>query len=489
MTLLAKFGKQLPKPERIPRERASVEARLNATNRALKPHAGGHIQYWSDPIEGEIRDDQGISLKNPDTGRFIKYHLAGAYDSNIALLLTVGENRYDSYQKMAEVLRRTRMSGENLCTNLEFHYGLVNWFLAENVYAKSTTQFVMPYLTMVGLLRKESNDFDPEFAFKQLKSDYKKAIVSALPDDADKAEAEKQIEQVLERKHTLVLRAIELLLDEPHVYSGWLSLNKANVRLQGEDVVWTKNPLEVLDDTYHYLNMDYRSDLPAAESIWKHDNEILQSGLAFYDELKKTLETEDWLTLQGKIALPEPQGGYDAQTWARIQSAHAGYQAGLEIFSALIRIAQSALFYELKVNSDLTVTIPPSLMDKSLQEQMAKVLVPPPATKADELVAVCGGMFYGREAPGMPAFVEEGDHVEEGQPIYIIEVMKMFNKIHAPFACTIDKILLDNIDGAIVKQGQPLFKITPDEKVAEEDPAEVERRKQARTQELVRGLV
>ncbi len=73
---------------------------------------------------------------------------------------------------------------------------------------------------------------------------------------------------------------------------------------------------------------------------------------------------------------------------------------------------------------------------------MKKILVPPPATKADEIVAACGGMYYGQEAPGMPPFVTEGMHFEKGQPLYIIEVMKMFNKICAPFSGTIDKILM-----------------------------------------------
>ena len=48
----------------------AVEARLNATDASLSPHAGGYIRYWSRPIEGEIRDDQGISMLNPDTGLF-----------------------------------------------------------------------------------------------------------------------------------------------------------------------------------------------------------------------------------------------------------------------------------------------------------------------------------------------------------------------------------------------------------------------------------
>ncbi|MCG8313388.1 MAG: hypothetical protein MI976_09240 [Pseudomonadales bacterium] len=486
MTLLARHGKKLPKPERLPRERASVEARLNATNRALKPHAGGIIEFWSDPVQGEIRDDQGISMKNPDTDQFIKYHLAGAYDSNIALLLTVGGNRRDSYEEMAEVLRRTKLVGENLGTNLQFHYGLVHWFLGENVHAKSTTKFVMPYLTMVGLLKKESNEFDLEHAFSNIKAEYKKQVAELHSDDAA---AIKATDSVLERKHTMLLRPIELLLDDPHLFSGWLSLNKHNLKIDGDTVVWLKNPIQVLDETFHYLNMDYRADLPAAECIWEHDNEILQLALSFYAELESRLGVSDYQELLALINQDTAQGRIDAEEWQQIQAAHFGYQAGMEVLGALPKMAQAAHYYELMVNADLTITIPETLHDETLQGQMMKVLVPPPATKADELVAVCGGMFYGREAPGQPLYVEEGAHIDAGDTIYIIEVMKMFNKIVAPFSCTIDKVVIENMDGAIVKEGQTLFKVTPDEKVEEEDPVEVAQRRAARTEALLSGLI
>jgi acetyl/propionyl-CoA carboxylase alpha subunit len=489
MTLLARHGKKLPKPIRLPRERASVEARLNATNAALKPHAGGVIEYWSSPIDSEIRDDQGISARNPDTGQFIKYHLAGAYDSNIALLLTVGSNRKHSYEEMAELLRRTRMSGENLATNLQFHYGLVHWFLAENVHAKSTTKFVMPYLTLVGLVKQAAADFDLEYAFKQVKGIYKKQIAAVHGSDATLQSAMQAIEAAMERKHTLLLRALDILTHDPHVFSGWLSLNKANVKFDGDAVVWTRNPVQVLDETYHYLNMDYRADLPAAECVWKHDNDILQQGLQFYRELEQKLGETDWEKLNALLTETTPQAGMDDVTWAQVQSAHLGFQAGMEVVSTLPKLANEAGFYDLKVHDDLSVHIPESLHDEELQGRMMKILVPPPATKADEIVAVSGGMFYGREVPGAPPFVEEGAHVDAGDSIYIIEVMKMFNKVVAPFACTIDKILLENIDGAIVKQGQPLFKVTPDEKMVEEDPAEVAARRRARTDALMTGLI
>jgi biotin carboxyl carrier protein len=92
-------------------------------------------------------------------------------------------------------------------------------------------------------------------------------------------------------------------------------------------------------------------------------------------------------------------------------------------------------------------------------------------TKSDEIVAAMGGMFYGQEAPDMPTFVQKGSHFEKGDPLYIIEVMKMFNKVHATFSGTIDEVFVEG-SGTIVQKGQPLFKINPDEKVVEEDPVE-----------------
>ncbi|MEL0162926.1 MAG: biotin carboxylase N-terminal domain-containing protein, partial [Halieaceae bacterium] len=194
MVLLAAHGPRLPKPERIPRLPDSLEARLNATNDALQPSAGGIVEFWSDPIAGEIRDDQGISLHNPDTDVFMDYTLAGAYDSNIALLLTVGDSREAAYEQMAEVLRATRLRGKDLQTNLAFHYGLVHWFLGRTVNARPTTQFVVPYLTAVGELAQEAGRVDVDIAWR--------LICQAQRDRA--GDLEPALAQVLAAKESLL---------------------------------------------------------------------------------------------------------------------------------------------------------------------------------------------------------------------------------------------------------------------------------------------
>lgn len=488
MAILARHKKRVPKPERFVRFNAAVEARLNATDASLSPHAGGMIRYWSKPIEGEIRDDQGISMLNPDTGLFMKYKVAGAYDSNIALLLTKGEDRLASYECLSEVIRSATLRGSDLATNLEFHYGLVNWFIGNNVMAKPTTRFVVPYLTLVGTLKEEANKLDPVYAFLQMKKHYAKKIAEQFPDDPS---ALKTMSAVLDRKGTLITRPMERLLGDPHLLSGWLSMHHKNFRVDNGKVVWLRNPLGVLNDTYEYLHMSYRPYKPAAEVIWSHDNELLQQALRFYRTLREKLglERDQYFELNELLKKSEPQAGFDAATWEQIRSAHFGYEAGLELLGMLFLAGINTKFWDLRVEEDLEITIPEYLSDPELQARMKKILVPPPATKADEIVAVCGGMYYGQEAPGMPSFVAEGMHFEKGQTLYIIEVMKMFNKIVAPFAGTIDKILIQGGDGTIVQKGQPLFKVTPDEKFVEVDPDEIEREKRERTSKYLKAVL
>jgi biotin carboxyl carrier protein len=69
------------------------------------------------------------------------------------------------------------------------------------------------------------------------------------------------------------------------------------------------------------------------------------------------------------------------------------------------------------------------------------------------------GTFYRRPAPQEPAYVEMGDTVRQGDPICIIEVMKLFTTIEAPVAGRIVEIGAENED--LVQLDQVLFVIDP----------------------------
>ena len=69
------------------------------------------------------------------------------------------------------------------------------------------------------------------------------------------------------------------------------------------------------------------------------------------------------------------------------------------------------------------------------------------------------GTFYRSPAPGEDPFIKEGDAVEKGQTVCIVEAMKLMNEVGAKTSCVIEKVLVEN--GQPVEFGQPLFIVRP----------------------------
>jgi len=65
------------------------------------------------------------------------------------------------------------------------------------------------------------------------------------------------------------------------------------------------------------------------------------------------------------------------------------------------------------------------------------------------------GTFYRSASPGAKPFVELGSAINEGEPVCIIEAMKIMNEIEADCSGKIARILCEN--GQAVEFGQPLF--------------------------------
>jgi acetyl-CoA carboxylase biotin carboxyl carrier protein len=82
------------------------------------------------------------------------------------------------------------------------------------------------------------------------------------------------------------------------------------------------------------------------------------------------------------------------------------------------------------------------------------------ATPAEEGPAIKSpmvGTFYEAPAPGAAPFVKIGQSVKKGQPIAIIEAMKIMNEIEAEFDCKITGMLVE--DGQPVEFDMPLFSV------------------------------
>lgn len=77
------------------------------------------------------------------------------------------------------------------------------------------------------------------------------------------------------------------------------------------------------------------------------------------------------------------------------------------------------------------------------------------ATAENAVVAPLVGTFYRGGEPDAPPFVSEGDVVEVGQQIAIVEAMKIMNSVQADRAGRVAKVLAK--DGDMVEFGQPLM--------------------------------
>lgn len=81
-----------------------------------------------------------------------------------------------------------------------------------------------------------------------------------------------------------------------------------------------------------------------------------------------------------------------------------------------------------------------------------------PANMDDRITSPMVGIFYRAPSPTSKPFVEEGQRVQEGDTLCIIEAMKILNQITAEKAGIIERILVEN--GSPVEFDEPLFVIS-----------------------------
>ncbi len=93
----------------------------------------------------------------------------------------------------------------------------------------------------------------------------------------------------------------------------------------------------------------------------------------------------------------------------------------------------------------------PSVPPKSQPEPSATQT----AVAGETIDAVMAGTFYKSATESAPPFVQEGQTVEAGETVFILEAMKLFNEIKAPFRCKVIKILAEN--GQKVTKGNPIL--------------------------------
>jgi acetyl-CoA carboxylase biotin carboxyl carrier protein len=135
----------------------------------------------------------------------------------------------------------------------------------------------------------------------------------------------------------------------------------------------------------------------------------------------------------------------------------------------IVRLAEECGLAELEVESPtLKVrvrrstpgTLAPATAQAAGAPHPVSTAEPPAGAEGDldrlePVIAPMVGTFYRAPSPDAPPFVTEGDFVEAGQVVCIIEAMKLFNEIVAEKAGRIARVLVEN--ASPVEYGQPLF--------------------------------
>ncbi|MCB1320654.1 MAG: biotin carboxylase, partial [Leptospiraceae bacterium] len=320
--------------------------------------------------------------------------------------------------------------------------------------------------------------------------------------------------ETVHSKLTLLSRPVDMMMANAHAAMGWLvRYHRRAFIIENGQVKWQRNPLRVLAEMYHFLHLEDRDNAAPVQQIWPDDLTLLNRGLQFYEDLERNLgiDTEkDYLlshsttgentshlyeklnsallSEQNPFQGQQPFNRMDDRTYRACQAAHRGWQSGMTMLDLFILMGERAGVLDFEVDDTLAPRIPDRFRDKENQADYLKALAPPPVASADTIVAVSGGMFYSRETPDSEPYVDVGGHFDVGQPLYIIEVMKMFNKVYAEFSGTVEEILIDGDAGKVVKKGQPLFRVKPDEEIIIETEEEKAARRKKATLELLRSV-
>ncbi|MBI0401762.1 acetyl-CoA carboxylase biotin carboxyl carrier protein [Cyclobacterium marinum] len=133
---------------------------------------------------------------------------------------------------------------------------------------------------------------------------------------------------------------------------------------------------------------------------------------------------------------------------------------------AEVKIETDEFKLSIKKNSEVQVVAPAASPAPQAAQAPVQPSAPAPAeassAPADNLLEVKSpmiGTFYRSPNPDAEFFVNVGDTIQKGQPVCIIEAMKLFNEVESEVSGKIVKILVD--DASPVEYDQPLFLVEP----------------------------
>ncbi|MFI6781276.1 acetyl-CoA carboxylase biotin carboxyl carrier protein [Micromonospora sp. NPDC050276] len=152
-------------------------------------------------------------------------------------------------------------------------------------------------------------------------------------------------------------------------------------------------------------------------------------------------------------------GGEEALAGLRRQAQHLIAELAGPVRRIRLRSGPAVLEVEWHPD-DATRTDVPAVPAQAAPTPAAPPAVSrPPVPGRAAVRAPIVGTFYRASEPGARPFVAVGDLVRPGQPVAIVEAMKLMNEVTADRAGRVAAILVD--DGQPVEYDQPLVELDP----------------------------
>jgi acetyl-CoA carboxylase biotin carboxyl carrier protein len=92
----------------------------------------------------------------------------------------------------------------------------------------------------------------------------------------------------------------------------------------------------------------------------------------------------------------------------------------------------------------------------AVTKPVPSVELPPAGTPIESPMT---GMFYRGPSPSEPPYLQEGDAIQEGQIIGLIEAMKVFNEVPSPMSGIVMKIVAQN--ATLIQVGDVIMLVEP----------------------------
>ncbi len=117
-----------------------------------------------------------------------------------------------------------------------------------------------------------------------------------------------------------------------------------------------------------------------------------------------------------------------------------------------LKLSRNQLRQNHQTVSSVNHTSMEEIPDISTKKEIATASIPDTYVKVESPIV---GTFYRRPNPESEPFVTEGQVVQKGDTLCIVEAMKIMNEIEAPIKGRIVKILLEDLE--VVEYGEILF--------------------------------